>query len=202
MSLTTYSGLKASIANWLNRTDLTNEIPDFIQLAENRIYHELRIPTMEKIAVLEVDEDGFANIPDDFLELKEILWNYVPLDRISLQDMYARSDLTGTPSYFARQQYKFKLYPTPTETGVGPLRIIYYFDLGRLSDEEPTNSLLSVSPELYLFAALREAGVFLGHDPQQMASWEESYQTALARLITHERSAEFAGSTPLVQSGY
>lgn len=202
MSLTTYSGLKASIANWLNRTDLDAEIPDFIQLAENRIYHELRVPTMEKIAVLDVDATGFVTLPDDFLEAKEVLWNYVPLQRISLSELYAREDLTGTPAYFARERNKFKLFPAPQETGVGPFRMIYFYDLGRLSDSDPTNSLLSLAPELYLFASLREAGVFLGNDPQQTASWEESYQTAMARLIQHERNAEFAGSTPQVLSGY
>ena len=30
MALTTYAGLKASIADWLNRSDLTNQIDDFI----------------------------------------------------------------------------------------------------------------------------------------------------------------------------
>lgn len=202
MSLTTYSGLKASIANWLNRTDLTSEIPLFIELAENRIYHELRVPTMEKVAALEVDADGFATIPDDFLELREVWWNYVPLERVSLTELYRREDMSGVPTMFARQQYKWKLFPTPTDTTAGQLRVIYYYDLGRLSDAEPTNSLLSLSPELYLFAALREAGVFLGHDQAQMETWERSYQEALARLIQHERQAEFAGSTPTVLSGY
>jgi len=34
MALTTYTELKASIADWLNRSDLTAAIPDFISLAE------------------------------------------------------------------------------------------------------------------------------------------------------------------------
>ena len=34
MPLTTYDELKASIADFLNRSDLTNAIPDFISLAE------------------------------------------------------------------------------------------------------------------------------------------------------------------------
>ena len=34
MAITTYSELKTSIANWLNRDDLTTQIPDFISLAE------------------------------------------------------------------------------------------------------------------------------------------------------------------------
>ena len=36
MALTTYTELKSSIANWLNRDDLTTEIAgDFIALAES-----------------------------------------------------------------------------------------------------------------------------------------------------------------------
>ena len=36
MALTTYTELKASLANWLNRSDLTTEIADdFIKLAED-----------------------------------------------------------------------------------------------------------------------------------------------------------------------
>ena len=34
MALTTFSGLKSSIADWLNRSDLTNQIADFIALTE------------------------------------------------------------------------------------------------------------------------------------------------------------------------
>ena len=34
MALTTFAGLKSSIADWLNRSDLTTQIPDFIALAE------------------------------------------------------------------------------------------------------------------------------------------------------------------------
>ena len=35
MALNNYANLKTSIANWLGRTDLVNDIPDFITLAEN-----------------------------------------------------------------------------------------------------------------------------------------------------------------------
>ena len=34
MSISTYSELKTAVANFLARTDLTDQIPDFIQLAE------------------------------------------------------------------------------------------------------------------------------------------------------------------------
>ncbi len=37
MALTTYTELKTSIGDWLNRSDLTTAIPDFISLAEAQI---------------------------------------------------------------------------------------------------------------------------------------------------------------------
>ena len=43
MSLSTYSEIKTSIANYLNRDDLTSVIPDFISLTENRLDRELRV---------------------------------------------------------------------------------------------------------------------------------------------------------------
>ncbi len=42
MALSTFSDLKTAVANYLNRDDLTNVIPDFITLTENRINRELR----------------------------------------------------------------------------------------------------------------------------------------------------------------
>ena len=36
MAITNYSELKSAIADWLDRTDLTDQIPDFITLAEAR----------------------------------------------------------------------------------------------------------------------------------------------------------------------
>ena len=42
MALNTFTALKASIADYLNRDDLTAVIPDFITLAESQINREVR----------------------------------------------------------------------------------------------------------------------------------------------------------------
>ena len=43
MALTTYSEPKTAIANWLDRSDLDDRIPEFIQLAEARHRRDLRL---------------------------------------------------------------------------------------------------------------------------------------------------------------
>ena len=55
MAISTFTELKASIANFLNRDDLTATIPDFISLAESSINNEIRHWRMEKRAETTVD---------------------------------------------------------------------------------------------------------------------------------------------------
>jgi len=44
MALTTYTELKSSLADWLNRSDLTSVIPDFISLAEAQMEYVKNLP--------------------------------------------------------------------------------------------------------------------------------------------------------------
>ena len=58
MAVSTYTELKASIANWLNRSDLTDEIADdFIKLTESDFNAKLRIRQMEQIDTITIDEE-------------------------------------------------------------------------------------------------------------------------------------------------
>ena len=54
MSLSNYADLKAAVATWVNREDLTTTIPDFIRLAEARVYRLLRVPSLEVITSLNI----------------------------------------------------------------------------------------------------------------------------------------------------
>jgi len=59
MAITSYATLKTSIANFLARSDLDTQIPEFIQLAEARINRELETREQEKRsqATLEVGDE-------------------------------------------------------------------------------------------------------------------------------------------------
>ena len=67
MALSTYDELKASIADFLNRDDLTSVIPDFIKLAETGMNREVRHWRMEKRATAQLDSQ-YTALPSDFLE--------------------------------------------------------------------------------------------------------------------------------------
>lgn len=199
MSLTTYDGLKASVADWLNREDLSAVIPDFIELAENRIFHELRSPLNEKTILLTLSDDGYATLPSDFLEAKDVFWNYNPLSRISLTQLHSYAPVSGQPpEHFARETYRLRFFPTPTVLDTDEMRMIYHFTPGRLTSAT-SNVVYAGAPELYLYATLAEASTYLGSDSSR---WEQGYQTAMGRIMQHAKTAEYSGSTATIQSGY
>jgi hypothetical protein len=68
MALTTYDELKTSIADFLNRDDLTSVIPDFITMAEAEMHRRIRHWRQEKRSTAELDTQ-YSAIPADFLEV-------------------------------------------------------------------------------------------------------------------------------------
>ena len=71
MALTNYTELKASLANWLNRSDLTTEIADdFIKLAEADFNSKLRVRAMIAQVSITVNAETVA-LPTDFLQIRD-----------------------------------------------------------------------------------------------------------------------------------
>ena len=70
MALNTYTSLKTAIANWLNRSDLTNEIADdFIKLTEADFNSKLRIRQMEQIDTVTINAET-VTVPTGFISVR------------------------------------------------------------------------------------------------------------------------------------
>ena len=65
--ITNYSTLQSTIADYLNRQDLTAQIPTFIQLAEADMNTRLRCREMI-VRATTTNDDEFVRLPLDFLE--------------------------------------------------------------------------------------------------------------------------------------
>ena len=73
MALSTYSELKSVIADTLNRDDLTDQIDDFIDLAEARHKRDIRIREMLTRDSLTLTLNSrFADLPTGFLEAQVV----------------------------------------------------------------------------------------------------------------------------------
>jgi hypothetical protein len=98
--MNTYGTLKATIADWLDREDLTGQIPTFIRLAEGDIYDGLRCHDNEFTMVadkvsytlagnppLVTTDELITNLPSNYREMRLVTWNDRPLEHISQQHM-------------------------------------------------------------------------------------------------------------------
>src|SRR5437667_12907707 len=76
MALTNYSDLQSQVGNWLARSDLAANIPDFVTLFEACANRRLRTRFQENAtAVLSPDATGTAALPADYLAWRNVVWN-------------------------------------------------------------------------------------------------------------------------------
>lgn len=196
MSITNYSELKTAVGNWLNRSDLTAYIPDFIAMAESTIYRRLRIRAMEASLNATISS-GVIPLPTDYVQLKYAYVDSaeaVQLQRESAQWIYEKYPLRsadGSPEHIATDggNFIFGPYPDSNYTVKGT----YYKKLPALSDSNTTNWFITNAPELLLFGALKEAEPFLKND-ERMMLWESKFEKILKDIETEERKERYSGS--------
>jgi len=206
MALATYTNLKTSIANWLNRTDLTTEIAeDFIVLAEKDFNSKLRIGRMiESNASFTIDSE-IETLPTDFLQVRDF-YILEGGTKHSLQyitpaqmDQIKGSSTTGMPRTFTILGDNFRFAPIPSSSYTGVIN--YYKSFSPLSSSVATNYILTSHPSIYLYGALYHAANFLGGiEPRQVQQWQQQYITALERLERNDREDQY-GNAPLQQRG-
>ena len=196
MSLSTYSDLQTSIANYLARSDLTSIIPDFITLAENRLRRELRIRQMLKsVTTSTVSGDATVEVPSDFLEVRDFVVQTNPLTPLSYSSPSSlsndpRASQVGVPKSYTILANDFLLSPVPD--GVYTARLLYYAAPAYLSGANTSNVFLNVAPDGLLYGALVEAEPYLMNDAR-INTWGSMYDRAISSLIKSDEEGQFSG---------
>jgi hypothetical protein len=197
VAISNYSELQASIADWLNRSDLAANVPDFIALAESSINNEIRHWRMETRAETTVDSQ-FTGIPSDWLStIRFHLENDGTTDlrylsRAAMQGMRSETqDSTGTPNYYGHNSGQFEVMPSPD----GPYNgiLLYYAKVPALSGTNETNWLLTHHPDIYLYGALIHSAPFLQEDVRAQ-TWAALYKSAVERVNDASDKSTASGS--------
>jgi hypothetical protein len=204
MAIGNYSELQTAVANWLNKSDLTSRIPEFIQLAEARIKREVRTREMLDRADLAIaDGDRYVNLPSNFLDHKYLRLKipdvttgrryYPDLTELSIHELSIRSvNDVRTPQFYAiHEQIEFD-----SESDQAYTAEIYYFTAITALATTSTNTLLTRAPDIYLYSALREAAPFLSEQDPRIPIWESMYVQARDGLNKSQLASRRGG--PLV----
>ena len=76
MAIGTYSELQTAVANWLDRSDLSDRIPEFITLSEARINRLLRVRLMESVKIISlISGTKRYPLPSDYRQLRTIQYD-------------------------------------------------------------------------------------------------------------------------------
>lgn len=216
MSISAYAELRSAIADWLARPDdptVAAVAPDLIRLCESRINYgsgepgdplyspPLRMRAMETRATTTFTS-AYVTLPADFLELRAIEVNGVPLGYMTPPHFgdIAEAQQAGVPRFYTIIGRELRLGPAPTVEKPLTAELFYYAKVPALSDANPTNWLLEASPSAYLYGALVEAAPYIGDD-QRMALWFSLFAAALKGLQGAERRAAHGGAPLVMQPG-
>lgn len=193
MAINTKAALRSAVASFLSRTDLNSQIDTFIELAGARLSDELRVPDMETSVTATLAADWTA-LPSDFRAVRMFEVDGKTLEYRTpwqLQRLVIAKATPRTPVYTV-QDLQYRLYPVATGTSV---TLLYYAALPELSSDSSTNWLLTRRPDVYLYATLAQARMYLHDDARVLAA-----QAFVDRYIVEANRAArtiAAGAGPL-----
>ena len=197
MAISTYSELQTAIENWLDRSDISDRIPEFITLAEARIRRKLRVRGIEDRATTPlVSGQQYYSLPTDFLEARNVQISTTPIVHLKYRtpqqmDYEYPYDTTGTPEVFTIIGDEIQVKPVPGVTA--NLEIAYFAKLDPLSGSNTTNWLTANAPDLLLYGSLIEAESFLVNDPR-VPMWKSLYDEAMAEWNIESKHGRYSGS--------
>lgn len=192
-----YTTLKSSVADFLNRQDLTAAIPTFIGLAEAQCNRSVRHWKMLSRATATLDAQ-FTELPEDWLEAKNVQLNTDPVRSLTYVTM-EHADLLragahrspGEPKHYTLVGGTIEVIPEPSPTYT--IEMVYYARIPTLTDVAPSNWLIVDHPDLYLYGALLQSAPYLKDDPR-LATWTALYSGAIAQVNAESYRAEVSGS--------
>lgn len=196
--------LQGKVASWLNRSDLTAQIPDFVNIALHDLeggawnykYMEIRQQT--------TTSDSFITMPTRYKDVKWLKYigadgRYKDLKRESsntiIEEYPDLNTSLGPPEKFAAManQNEFLIRPTPDM--VYTYDAAFYVYSPDLSADGDTNWWLTNAWEVLLYGALISAAAFLGDDAR-IPIWQGLYEKAIKDVQELEARENLGGSGP------
>lgn len=197
----TYSGLQASTSDFLNRTDLAAVVPDFITMATAQISRRLLKdgPVRQMLGTWSPTISAeLTNLPADFMGVKSLYLagistvakiDFVEPDRIAeLKIKFPSMD--GDPQVFSIVGSQIQFWPW-TGGGTYVANIGYWQAIPALTNAAPTNWLLTLYPDAYLYTALIQSAPYL-KDDARLQTWGTLSQTILSDIVAADKVARLA----------
>jgi hypothetical protein len=198
LALTTYAELQTVVADALNRGDLKNVAPILIQLGERRLARDVRVQNLD-MATFTIDADGetapsgFRAVDSWYLDGTTYYHEIQVVSADRLPWFKQRFGDTGVPRAAAVVDGVMYFAPVPDQSYA--TKIVFKRTVPALS--AGVNWLYTAHPDLYLKAALAEAGPWVRGDvkaEQTVAEARMDLEALLENLHMHLWDEQWSGS--------
>jgi len=200
--ITNQATLRTSVADWLNRTDLSNDqLDQFIEMGEAKIYETLRVPPLEKLSSFTVTvANSSITLPSGFIEVISLEKSGstkdedIILGRVD-EKTFANNKVTNA---YIRVGGNLLLTDGNGEQKASGTYILRYYKadepIGTVDSgtEVTTQFILDTEYEVILFAALSVASIYLG-DGEAEQKYNELLNRKIGALNQKEKLASLKG---------
>jgi hypothetical protein len=176
----------SSFAGGSSDTGFADAIRTAIALAEFDIERQVRAPELLARRTGPINA-SWEELPSDFRKLvslsliedeAETAMGQIGEDHVTA---YAARITGSVPRYFALVGTQLRLIPEPCEDCSQALRMVYYCTLPRLSDDAPTNDVLTAHADLYLWGSLSNLAEYV-EDSARLPRFEQRFQNAIKQI--------------------
>lgn len=210
-NFTNYAGLQLAVSDWLNRPDLDNAIPNFIELAEAKLQRRFRSVTAlttQNTTNWLLDAHPDAYLYGALVEAQPYLMNDVRVQvwLVAFEKVVneiRRPDTNANFNNYAGLQLSISDWlarpdldnAIPNFIRLAEAKLQRKFkEVITLTAQNTTNWLLTSHPDVYLYGALVEATPYIKDDPR-IAIWLENYNTRVAEIRRPSTEANFTNYT-------
>lgn len=187
MAISTYAELETAVENWLHRSDLDSRIPEFITLGEARIGREVKARQMEGSTASAAGST--VTLPTDYIAMRGVRSQSASIGWYEYMTPDAFFSTTAASSSSTIKKYTIfgeqLVFPVAPD---GLVEIWYYKKLAALSGA--LNTLFTVNPDLYLYAALAAAAPFQVSN-QRLQMMDALYQQARESVNSSHKEGRY-----------
>lgn len=174
-----YSEIQTEVANYLNRTDQTAKIKNFIHYAQRKIERAGNFIGMEDKETDTLSEDayqidiatGYKSTRSMYMILDGLKYPVRKVTERELFSVYTHlTDDTGRPLIFCPREEDSKVWFRPTADQDYTYYHNFYKFSTALASSDDTNWITDSYPELLIYMALLEAEPYLKND-KRIKTW-------------------------------
>lgn len=201
MAINTLALLKQAIGNWSHRTDISDVIDNFIELAENEIDKRLMLRSNELRATATMSTSSrFLELPTRYLKMRRLslingTLNY-EIEQKAPEAMQIENAAGRPRIYTITSQLEFDRVPDSAYI----LEMSYFSRLEPLTTSNTSNDVLTNYPDLYMWGALAQLALW-EKDPDQLAIYQLKFNQAVEFANKQERAGRYGPAPRMAKEG-